>query len=397
MELLVKNVRIIDWQQDKRADIYINNGVIQNIGQDLQYDCNTIDGEGRIILPSFIDLHCHFRDPGFTYKEDLESGCRAAVKGGYTAVNLMANTNPVCSSMETVNYVLEKSKELGLIDVHQAVSITKNFDGCDISHLRKLSNNVRCISDDGKGVQSSKAMYDAMLLAKELKLTVMCHEEVQEFINVDTRLSENLMTIRDITIADTVKGRLHLCHVSTKEAMEAIINAKKKGDNITCEVAPHHIALTGEKTYRVNPPIREREDVEFLIDAIKEGYVDGIGTDHAPHSEEDKKKGSPGISGIETAFSVCYSKLVREGHISLNKLSEIMSKGPAEILGFNKGQIALGYDGDFTLVDIEKKYKVDASSFRSKGKNTPFDGMELYGVVLKTIKGGKIVYDADSL
>lgn len=397
MELLVKNVRIIDWQQDKRADIYINNGVIQNIGQDLQYDCNTIDGEGRIILPSFIDLHCHFRDPGFTYKEDLESGCRAAVKGGYTAVNLMANTNPVCSSMETVNYVLEKSKELGLLDVHQAVSITKNFDGKDISHLRKLSNNVRCISDDGKGVQSSKAMYDAMLLAKELKLTVMCHEEVQEFINVDTRLSENLMTIRDITIADTVKGRLHLCHVSTKEAMEAIINAKKKGDNITCEVAPHHIALTGEKTYRVNPPIREREDVEFLIDAIKGGYVDGIGTDHAPHSEEDKKKGSPGISGIETAFSVCYSKLVKEGHISLNKLSEIMSKRPAEILGFNKGQIALGYDGDLTLVDIEKKYKVEASSFRSKGKNTPFDGMELYGAIIKTIKGGKIVYDADSL
>lgn len=393
MELLIRNVRIIDWQQDRKADIYINNGKIEIVGQDLQYDCKILNGEGRIILPSFIDLHCHFRDPGFTYKEDLKSGCRAAVRGGYTAVNLMANTNPVCSSMETVNYVLEKSKKIGLVDIHQSVSITKNSDGKDISHLKELEKSVRCISDDGKGVQSSKVMYDAMLLAKKLGLTVMCHEETEEFINVDTRLSENLMTIRDIIIAAAVGGRLHLCHVSTKEAMEAIINAKKKGFNITCEVTPHHIALTGEKTYKVNPPVREKEDAEFLIAAIKNGYVDGIGTDHAPHSEEDKKKGSPGISGIETAFSVCYSKLVKEGYITLNKLSEIMSKRPAEILGFNKGQIAPGYDADFTIVDTESKYKVDVSDFRSRGKNTPFNGMELYGIVLKTIKGGKIVYE----
>jgi dihydroorotase len=177
--------------------------------------------------------------------------------------------------------------------------------------------------------------------------------------------------------------------------MDCIIASKKKGTNLTCEVTPHHIGLTDEVKYKVNPPIRTRSDVSFLINAIKEGWVDAIGTDHAPHSHEDKKNGSPGISGIETSFSVCYTKLVKEGHINLNKLSEIMSKNPGRIMGLNKGKIQIGYDGDLVLVDINKSVMVDADKFQSKGKNTPFDGMKLYGEVKMTIKGGKVVYSGE--
>jgi dihydroorotase len=183
-----------------------------------------------------------------------------------------------------------------------------------------------------------------------------------------------------------------MAHVSTKEAMEYIIEAKDKGHNITCEVTPHHIALSENLNYRVNPPIRGKEDIDFLIKAIKNGYVDAIATDHAPHSEEDKENGAPGISGIETSFASCYTKLVRENHISLSKLSEIMSKLPAKIMNINIGAIEEGYKADLVLVDLEKNYEINSQNFVSKGKNTPFNGMNAYGEILLTLKEGKEVY-----
>ena len=347
-------------------------------------------------MPSFIDLHSHFRDPGLEYKEDIESGSKAAVKGGYTAVNLMANTKPICSDMNTVNYVINKGKDIGLIDIHQTVSITKNFEGKDISHLQNLESSVKCISDDGRGVLSSKIMYDAMVAAKSKGLIVMSHAEDEEITPISQRLSENLKTFRDMALAKYTGCHLHMCHVSTIEAMEEIVRAKEEGYKITCEVTPHHIALTNEVKYKVNPPLRREEDVDFIIKCIKEGYVDAIGTDHAPHTEEDKKNGACGISGIETSFAICYTTLVKNGHISINKLSEIMSKNPGEIMSINKGKIAIGYEGDFVIVDLDSKLKVSAVNFESKGKNTPFDGMEFYGNVLKTIKSGKIVYNKNS-
>lgn len=392
MELLIKKARIIDASQDFVGDVYIKDGLINEIGMDLKKDCEVLSGEGRILLPSFIDTHTHFRDPGLTYKEDILSGSCAAVKGGYTAVNLMANTKPVCSTMETVNYVLDKAKEIGLVDVHQAVSITRDFNGKDISHLDEISYPVKLITEDGKDVIDSKVMLEAMLKAKEKDLIVMCHVEHEELVKIDTRLSENIMTSRNIELAKYADCKFHLAHVSTKEAIKYFIDAKKEGYNFTCEVTPHHIALTSEVEYRVNPSIREKEDVEALVSAIKEGWIDSIGTDHAPHSVEDKKSGAPGISCIETSFSVCYTKLVKEGHISLNKLTEIMSKNPAKILDFNKGEIKIGYDGDLVLVDIDKKYKICSENFASKGKNTPFEGMEVWGDIIYTIKGGKVVY-----
>lgn len=393
MEMLIKNSRIVDWSGDFLGDVYIKDGIIAQVGRNLEKNCETIDGQGKVLMPSFIDLHVHFRDPGFTQKEDILSGSKAAVRGGYTAVNLMANTNPVCSSMETVNYVLKKSKEIGLVDVHQVVSITKNFDGKTISHIDNLDSSVKAISEDGRDVMDSKVMLNAMVKAKEKGMIVMCHSENHELSATDMRLSENTMTWRNITLAKYTGCAIHISHVSTKESMEYIIEAKKEGYNITCEVAPHHIALTDSTEYRVNPPMRKEEDVKFLIKAIREGFVDAIATDHAPHTKEDKENGAPGISGIETSFSICYTKLVRNKKINLSKLSEIMSKRPAQIINLNKGQIKVGYDGDLLLIDLEKEYEIDSKNFLSKGRNTPFGGMKVYGKIEKTIKSGKIVYD----
>lgn len=392
MELLIKNARVVDCSQDFTGDVYVKNGLIFELGEGINKDCSVFDGEGLVLLPSFIDLHAHFRDPGLTYKEDINSGSKAAVKGGYTAVNLMANTKPVCSSMNIVKYVENKARETGLVDIHQTVSITRNLEGSDISHLDEINNEVKFISDDGRGIVDNNVMLKAMKKVKEKGLTIISHVEDENIAAIDARLSENLMTSRDVILAENTGCRLHVAHVSTREAMEYIIASKNKGSNITCEVTPHHIALTDEVEYRVNPPIRKKEDRDFLIDSIKNGWVDAIGTDHAPHSYDDKRNGAPGISGIETSFSVCYTKLVKEGHISLNKLSELMSKNPGEIMKLNKGKIQVGYDGDLVLVDINKKYIVDADEFRSKGKNTPFEGMELYGEVKFTIKGGRFVY-----
>lgn len=392
MELLIKNSNIIDWSQNFKGDIYIKDGLINEIGANLCKDCEIIDGEGLILMPSFIDLHCHFREPGYTHKEDIESGSRAAVRGGYTTVNLMANTKPICSSMSIVNEITRKAKEIGMVDVHQVVSITRNFDGKDTSHIDDIDDSVKIISEDGKDVMDSRIMMEAMFKAREKDIIVMCHSEDSTLSNINMRLAENTMTWRNITLAQYTGCKVHIAHVSTKESMEYIIEAKKKGLEVTCEVAPHHIGLTDKINYRVNPPIRKKEDVEFIIDAIQKGYVDAIATDHAPHTEEDKKNGAPGISGIETSFSVCYTKLVKEGYISLNKLSNIMSKNPASIMRVNKGEIKIGADGDLVLIDINKKYVISKNDFKSKGKNTPFEGQEVFGKVIKTIKSGKVVF-----
>jgi len=392
MELLIKNVRVVDSSQDFIGDVYINKGLIDEIGKKLEKDCEIINGEGYILAPSFIDLHSHFREPGYTYKEDLLSGSKAAVRGGYTAVNLMANTKPVCSYMDTIDMVLKRSREINLVDIHQCASITENLLGESIDHLRELSNVVRFISDDGKGVSNSRVMLEAMVVAKEKNLTIISHAENEELVEIDTRLAENMMTWRDIAISKFTGCRLHLAHVSTKEAMKDVIEGKEQGGRITCEVTPHHLALTSETKYRVNPPIRESVDVDFLIKAIKDGYVDVIATDHAPHSAQDKTNGAPGISGLETSFPVCFTKLVGEGHITLNKLSEIMSKNPAKIMGLNKGEIKIGYDGDLVLLDTKTKYNIDTSRFLSKGHNSPFEGKSVIGKVMCTIKAGRIVY-----
>ncbi|MGU8451996.1 dihydroorotase [Clostridium perfringens] len=398
MNLLIKNVNLIDESNNFFGDIYIEKGVIKELGTELNKECETLDGKGLVLMPAFIDTHAHFRDPGFEYKEDIESGSKAAVRGGYTTVTLMPNTKPVCSSKEILDYVVNKGKEVGLVDLYQTVSITKNLSGEEINHLREFEGNpnVKAITDDGKGVSDSKIMMEAMKIAKENNWIVMSHAESPEFSKVDMRLAENMMTWRDITLSKFVDCRLHMSHVSTKEAMKYIIEGKNDGVKVTCEITPHHLALNNKiSNYRVNPPIREEEDVNFLIKAIKMNYVDCIGTDHAPHSKEDKEKGAPGMIGIEQAFSICYTKLVKENHISLNKLSQLMSGNAAKLLNINKGKLQPGFLGDLVLIDLNKKRIFKEEDIVSRSKNTPFNGMEFYGDVVVTIKNGKIVYKGE--
>ena len=398
MNLIIKNVNLIDESNNFFGDIYIEKGVIKELGTELNKECETLDGKGLVLMPAFIDTHAHFRDPGFEYKEDIESGSKAAVRGGYTTVTLMPNTKPVCSSKEVLDYVVNKGKEVGLVDLYQTVSITKNLSGEEINHLREFEGNpnVKAITDDGKGVSDSKIMMEAMKIAKENNWIVMSHAESPEFSRVDMRLAENMMTWRDITLAKFVDCRLHMSHVSTKEAMKYIIEGKNDGVKVTCEITPHHLALNNKiSNYRVNPPIREEDDVNFLIKAIKMNYVDCIGTDHAPHSKEDKEKGAPGMIGIEQAFSICYTKLVKENHISLNKLSQLMSGNAAKLLNINKGKLQPGFLGDLVLIDLNKKRIFKEEDIVSRSKNTPFNGMEFYGDVVVTINNGKIVYNGE--
>ncbi|EGT2192637.1 dihydroorotase [Clostridium perfringens] len=398
MNLLIKNVNLIDESNNFFGDIYIEKGLIKELGTELNKECETLDGKGLVLMPAFIDTHAHFRDPGFEYKEDIESGSKAAVRGGYTTVTLMPNTKPVCSSKKVLDYVVNKGKEVGLVDLYQTVSITKNLSGEEINHLREFEGNpnVKAITDDGKGVSDSKIMMEAMKIAKENNWIVMSHAESPKFSKVDMRLAENMMTWRDITLAKFVDCRLHMSHVSTKEAMKYIIEGKNEGVKVTCEITPHHLALNNKiSNYRVNPPIREEEDVNFLIKAIKMNYVDCIGTDHAPHSKEDKEKGAPGMIGIEQAFSICYTKLVKENHISLNKLSQLMSGNAAKLLNINKGKLQPGFLGDLVLIDLNKKRIFKEEDIVSRSKNTPFNGMEFYGDVVLTIKNGKIVYKGE--
>ncbi|HFD2043901.1 TPA: dihydroorotase [Clostridium perfringens] len=398
MNLLIKNVNLIDESNNFFGDIYIENGLIKELGTSLNKECETLDGKGLVLMPAFIDTHAHFRDPGFEYKEDIESGSKAAVRGGYTTVTLMPNTKPVCSSKEVLDYVVNKGKEVGLVDLYQTVSITKNLSGEEINHLKEFEGNpnVKAITDDGKGVSDSKIMMEAMKIAKANNWIVMSHAESPEFSKVDIRLAENMMTWRDITLAKFIDCRLHMSHVSTKEAMKYIIEGKNDGVKVTCEITPHHLALNNKiSNYRVNPPIREEEDVNFLIKAIKMNYVDCIGTDHAPHSKEDKEKGAPGMIGIEQAFSICYTKLVKENHISLNKLSQLMSGNSAKLLNINKGKLQPGFLGDLVLIDLNKKRVFKEEDIVSRSKNTPFNGMEFYGDIVVTIKNGKIVYKGE--
>lgn len=392
--MLIRNAVLVDAEGRRRGDLLVEDGVIREIGEGLAAPegCEVFDANGRTVMPSFVDLHAHFRTPGFEYKEDIESGSRAAVRGGYTFVNCMANTRPVCSNAAQAQSVMDEAERIGLCSINQCVSITKDFDGESIGHLRALPKNLRFISDDGKGVRSSKVMYDAMTIAAERGLCVMSHAEDMDLSPIDYRLAENLETARNLYIAMSTGAHLHMCHVSTKEAMEDILTARRRGVNVTCEVGPHHIWFY-DFNYRVNPPIRQKADVDFLIDCMMRGEVDAIATDHAPHTAEEKEKGAPGMVGLETAFGVCYTKLCREHGMSLEALSRMMSARPAEIMGLNQGLLKPGMKADLVMVELDEPYTVHAADFAGKSKNTPFDGVTLWGKVCRTVKSGRTVYE----
>ncbi|WRS26813.1 dihydroorotase [Oscillospiraceae bacterium MB08-C2-2] len=396
MSTLIRNIKAVDSSKERNLELLIENGLIAQIAEHIEGDFETVlDGGGKVLLPAFTDLHAHFRDPGLTHKEDILSGCRSAVRGGYVNVSLMANTKPVCSSMDTVEYVLEKGKQAGLCRLHQTVSITEGFDGKTLSHLDALDTaKVRWLSDDGVGVADTGVMLAAMDKANQLGLGLMLHEEDPALTHRNLYLAEDLMTTRDVKLAVHTGCKTHFCHVSTIDSLGDIISGKLMCDNITCEVTPHHLCLNDTTEYAVAPPLRDESHRRYLVECLRNGYIDAIATDHAPHTQEDKEKGVNGMVGLECAFAACYTHLVRTGEITLSQLSALMSRNPARILGFEGGVIEPGVPADLVLVDVESPFVFNASDCSSKGHNTPFDGQTFYGRILMTMKQGEIVYEA---
>ena len=388
--MLLKNARLASGQP---VDLLLKDGLIAAMGLDLAAGGEEVlDCAGRTVLPAFVDLHCHWRTPGFEYKEDIATGSAAAAAGGYTFVNLMPNTKPVCSSADIAHSVMAEAERIGLCAANQTVSITQNFDGHTLDHLKTLPEDLKFITEDGKGVQSGNVMAKAFAIAAQRGLTIMSHAEDMDISPWDYGLAENIETVRNLHLSEYYGTRLHMCHVSTKEAVEAIGAAKWKGVPVTCEVTPHHLWFA-DTDYRVNPPIRKAEDVDALIEAIRLGVVDAIATDHAPHTDEEKAAGAAGMVGLETAFGVCYTKLCKEKGLPLARLAELMSTAPAEILGLaGHGRVLPGYAADLALVELDTPYTVDKNALHSKSHNCPYDGAQLFGRVDLTIKGGKVTW-----
>ena len=388
--MLLKNARLASGQP---VDLLLKDGLIAAMGLDLAADGEEVlDCAGRTVLPAFVDLPCHWRTPGFEYTEDIATGSAAAAAGGYTFVNLMPNTKPVCSSADIAHSVMAEAERIGLCAANQTVSITQNFDGRTLDHLKTLPEDLKFITEDGKGVQSGNVMAKAFAIAAQRGLTIMSHAEDMDISPWDYRLAENIETVRNLHLSEYYGTRLHMCHVSTKEAVEAIGAAKWKGVPVTCEVTPHHLWFA-DTDYRVNPPIRKAEDVDALVEAIRLGVVDAIATDHAPHTDEEKAAGAAGMVGLETAFGVCYTKLCREKGLPLARLAELMSTAPAEILGLaGHGRVLPGYAADLALVELDTPYTVDKNALHSKSHNCPYDGAQLFGRVDLTIKGGIVTW-----
>lgn len=388
--MILKNAYLVDHKVSLKADLLIEGGFIKKIGKidEKDYPQEELkDLQGKLVTPSFVDLHVHFRDPGFTYKEDLETGSRAALRGGYTVVNAMANTKPVIDDRKKHKEVMDRAKKLDLIDYYQVAAVSKGMKGKELVDIKGLSSQLKFLSDDGKGVLSNDLMLKACQQVKENNIGIMVHAEDPEISPYNYRAAEDIITIRDIYLSKLTGARIHFCHVSTFDSIEAIMIGKKYGLNISCEVTPHHLALY-DNDFRVNPPIREKRDVERILEGIKDGTVDAIATDHAPHSKEDKANGSPGGIGLETAFPVAYTKLVKSGIIDLNKLSALMSYNPGHILALDHGEIKEGARADLAIIDLEEKSLFDDSYFKSKSHNSVFYKQEFDSRVLATMRKG---------
>ena len=383
--ILFRNVRIVDANKDFKTDLLVSNGVISKIDENIEIEhesINIVDGNGYVLMPSFIDLHTHLRDPGLTHKEDLETGQKAALKGGFTVLCPMANTKPVCDNKEVMEYVLNKAKDLDLCDIKQVCAITKNLDGQEMIDIESMRKYTDLFSDDGYTLFNEEIMENVLRLSSELDFKVLTHCQ-----------PEYEIVQRDLKMLKEVGGNLHICHISLEDTLDEIKKYKDEGYKFTCEVGPHHIYGYG-LDYKVNPSFAKEEDMRALIQGIKDGYIDMIGTDHAPHTEGDKKAGSPGISNIEVAFAMV-NKVFKENNISLNKLSEMMSANPAKLLGLSQGLIEEGLRADLVLIDENETDVIDTRKFVSKGKNNPFNNQKVVGKVIMTIRDGKIAYKVE--
>ena len=422
MTILIKNGRLINPSEnlDKVMDIFVEDGIIKEKAESIEKQADTvIDAAGCYVMPGLIDLHVHFRDPGLTYKEDIETGSKAAAKGGFTTVCCMPNTKPVVDNVETVKYIIEKGEKTGLTNVLPVGAVTKNMAGIEITDVEELKKAGICaISEDGKSVMNSGVYRKAMKNAAKANVPVLAHcEDINlvegGVINLGDKSSElgvkgisnaveDVIAMRDIMLAKETGATLHLCHCSTKDSVEMVKRAKEEGIKVTAEVCPHHFSVcsdditSNDGNFKMNPPLRAREDMEALIKGLQDDIMDVISTDHAPHSAEEKAKDlehAPfGIVGLETSVALTVTNLVKKGYLTPMQMAAKMSYNPAKVLGIPKGTLDEGKIADITIIDPDKEYTIDVNTFESKGKNTPFDGYKVSGEVEYTILNGKIVY-----
>ena len=384
--ILIKNAVLTDENIEIKDDILIEGKLIKYIGKDKiesfikngeKADLKVIDAQGRYLLPSFTDMHFHLRNPGLEYKQTYTEANDACLRGGYTRVVAMANTVPVADCSEVIQTVADSMRDLPL-EVIQIASVTKSLQGKELVDFEELMKYTDIFSDDGKNVDNPEILREALKKSAELGFMILDHDE-----------PETEMVIRNLQILRETGGNLHFCHISRKESMQLIIKAKAEGLKVTVEVTPHHLFSHG-LDYRVNPPIASEEDVKFLIESIRDGHVDVIGTDHAPHTDEDKANEAPGIINIETAYAMI-RKVFRENAISMKTLAKLMSNNPSFMTGTDS-HIREGSEANLVILSDEA-WKIDSTKFVTRSRNTPYDGWEVVGKVEYTIAKGEIVYD----
>lgn len=423
MSILIKDGYVIDpGRFIGTADVLIENGKIAAVGPNLSApaESRVIAASGKLVMPGFVDVHVHFREPGFEYKETIQSGSAAAVAGGFTTVCCMPNTSPVNDNQAVTEFILERSRLAGLANVLPIGAITKGSEGKELAEIGDLRRSgCVAISDDGKPVMNSLVMRRAMEYALAFDLTVVDHCEDLHLAEggcmneglISTELglpgipaaAEDVMVARNLSLSELTGARLHLAHISTVGSVRMVREAKSRGIPVTAEACPHHFTLTeelvrGYNTHaKMNPPLRTWTDVQAIKDGLRDGTIDVIATDHAPHATQEKQQDfteAPfGIVGLETAFSLTLG-LVEEGVLSLEQAVQKLTSAPAKAFGLNKGTLAVGADADVVVVDQTEQWEVDPSKFRSKSRNTPFAGWKVKGRVDATIVGGRVVFEA---
>ncbi len=420
--MIIRNGSVVFKDGVKQCDLLIENGKIVKIAENIPANgSEEIDASGKHIFPGLIDMHVHLRDPGYEYKEDIESGSKAAVKGGFTQICCMPNTNPIMDNKVVVSYVKHKAQEVGLCKVHPIGAITQGEKGEQLAQIGEMKKaGAVAISDDGVSVKSSRLMRLAMEYASGFDIKCLCHCEDKELVDGGVvneglsstiaglkgipRAAEDIMIARDIALAESLNVPVHICHVSTHSGVRLIRDAKKAGVQVTAETCPHYFAVTDEvitgfdTNTKVNPPIREEVDKQAILAGLKDGTLDCIVTDHAPHHINDKNveynTAAFGISGIETSFGFAITYLYKAGVLTLPEIAEKMSAAPARILGLDGGEIKEGGVADLTIADIDESFTIEPEKFVSKGKNNPFGGYKLDGVVKYTIVDGEVKYKA---
>jgi len=420
--ILIKNGRVIDPANkiDKVTNVFIENGKIKSIGPKSPKAHKTIDAKGLIVTPGLIDMHVHLREPGKEDEETIASGTAAAINGGFTSVACMPNTDPAIDNEASAEFVYLQAKRAGKANVFPIGAVTKGRKGEELSEMGQLFRGGAVgFSDDGEPIKSAEVMRRALEYSRMFDKPIIDHCEDLDLVrdgvmsegSVSVKLglvgmppvSEEIMVYRDIALAKLTNGKLHIAHISTKRAVELVRQAKKGGIKVTAEVTPHHLTLTDDyvKTsdfntnYKVNPPLRSKSDVEALKAGLKDGTIDAIASDHAPHSEEEKDveyNVAPfGIIGMETLLPVVLTELVHKKVITINQLVASLTVNPARILGIAKGTLSIGADADVTLIDLNKEWVIDPSKFKSKSRNCPFAGWKVKGRAVGVIVAGQVI------